>query len=75
MQTSCAVPRTVSALLPISFGIEKDHGSIEVGKYADFVMLDQDLLELEKQDKKKDIFNTSVESTFFEGRQVYQKKK
>ncbi|MCQ2335286.1 MAG: amidohydrolase family protein [Paludibacteraceae bacterium] len=56
-----------------SLGIEKDHGSIEVGKYADFVMLDQDLFELEKQNKQ-DIFKTNVESTWFEGRQVYPKK-
>lgn len=54
-----------------SLGIEKDHGSIEVGKYADFVMLDQDLFELEKQDKKQDIFKTNIESTWFEGRKVY----
>lgn len=54
-----------------SLGIEKDHGSIEVGKYADFVMLDQDLFELEKQNKQLDIFKTNVESTWFEGRKVY----
>ena len=54
-----------------SLGIEKDHGSIEVGKYADFVMLDQDLFELEKQNKQQDIFKTNVESTWFEGRKVY----
>ena len=57
-----------------SLGIEKDHGSIEVGKYADFVMLDQDLFELEKQNKQLDIFKTNVESTWFEGKQVYPKK-
>lgn len=57
-----------------SLGIENDHGSIEVGKYADFVMLDQDILELEKQDKKQDIFKANVESTWFEGRKVYSIK-
>lgn len=57
-----------------SLGIEKDHGSIEVGKYADFVMLDQDLFEMEKQHKQQDIFKTNVASTWFEGKQVYLKK-
>ena len=57
-----------------SLGIENDHGSIEVGKYADFVMLDQDLFELEKQNKQLDIFKTNIESTWFEGWQVYPKE-
>lgn len=57
-----------------SLGIEQDHGSIEVGKYADFVVLDQDILELEKQDKKQDIFKANVESTWFEGSKVYSIK-
>ena len=55
-----------------NLGLEKERGSIEVGKYADFVLLDKDVLELEKTDKM-DIFNTSVASTWFEGRKVYQK--
>lgn len=54
-----------------SLGIEKDHGSIEVGKYADFVILDQDILDLEKQNKKQDIFKTNIESTWFEGNKVF----
>lgn len=57
-----------------SLGIEQDHGSIETGKYADFVVLDQDILELEKQNKQQDIFKTNVESTWFEGRKVYSIK-
>ena len=55
-----------------SLGLEKERGSIEVGKYADFVVLDKDVLEQEKTDKK-DIFNTKVESTWFEGQMVYPK--
>ena len=53
-----------------SLGLEKERGSIEVGKYADFVVLDQDILELEKTDKNG-IFNTNVTNTWFEGRKVY----
>lgn len=31
-----------------SLGLEKERGSIETGKNADFVVLDKDVLELEK---------------------------
>ncbi|MCQ2183578.1 MAG: amidohydrolase family protein [Bacteroidales bacterium] len=58
----------------ISLGLQEERGSIEVGKYADFVVLDKNVLELEKINKK-DIFNTKVESTWFEGKQVYQSNK
>ncbi len=54
-----------------SLGLENERGSIKVGKYADFVLLDKDILELEKTNPK-DIFNTSVVSTYFEGKEVYK---
>lgn len=54
-----------------SLGLEKERGSIEVGKYADFVVLDKDVLELEAQDQCKEIFQANVSSTWFEGRKVY----
>ena len=54
----------------ISLGLQEERGSIEVGKYADFVVLDKDVLEQEKTNKK-DIFNTKVSSTWFEGQKVY----
>ena len=57
----------------ISLGLQEERGSIEVGKYADFVVLDKNVFELEKTNKK-DIFNTKVESTWFEGNQVYPKQ-
>lgn len=55
-----------------SLGLEEERGSIEKGKYADFVLLDKDVFELEKTDKME-IFGTSVAGTWFEGRNVYQK--
>ncbi len=54
-----------------SLGLEQERGSIEKGKYADFVVLDKDVLELEKTNKM-DIFKTNVASTWFEGHKVYQ---
>lgn len=55
-----------------SLGLEQERGSIKVGKYADFVLLDKDLFELERTNKL-DIFNTNVQSTWFEGKKVYQR--
>lgn len=52
-------------------GLEQERGSIKVGKYADFVVLDQDVLELEARNRKMEIFNTNVKSTWFEGKRVY----
>ena len=55
----------------ISLGLQEERGSIEVGKYADFVVLDKNVLELEAQGKQKEIFQVNVASTWFEGKQVY----
>ncbi|MCQ2117874.1 MAG: amidohydrolase family protein [Bacteroidales bacterium] len=57
-----------------SLGLEKERGSIEVGKYADFVVLDKDVLEMEAQGKQKEIFKVNVANTWFEGNQVYPKQ-
>ena len=50
--------------------LEKERGSIEEGKYADFVILDKDVLSCDAQS----IRNTKVLKTFFEGREVYSRK-
>lgn len=49
---------------------EKEKGSLEKGKYADFVILDKDLLKV----ADTDILNTTVLKTFLNGEKVYEKK-
>ena len=48
---------------------ENEKGSIEVGKYADFIILDQDIMTI---DINK-VPNTKVIKTFSNGELVYQK--
>lgn len=47
-------------------------GSIEVGKSADFIELDQDILALAEAHHAADIANTHVLRTWFQGRRVYE---
>ena len=49
-------------------GLENERGSIKVGKYADFVLVDQDVFNCQVTD----IHKTKVVSTWFEGKKVYQ---
>lgn len=49
---------------------EKEKGSLEKGKYADFVILDKDLMKV----ADTDILNTTVQKTFLNGEKVYEKK-
>lgn len=49
--------------------LEEERGSIKQGKYADFVILDQDILTCDAQMLR----NTEVLKTFFEGEEVYSK--
>ena len=44
-------------------------GSIEVGKFADFVLLDKDLMTIDA----KEILSAKVLMTFVDGELVYQK--
>ncbi len=49
---------------------EKEKGSIEVGKYADFVMLDKDIMKINGADMPK----VKVLKTYINGERVYEKK-
>jgi predicted amidohydrolase YtcJ len=49
---------------------EKEKGSLEAGKFADFVLLDTDLM----QCKPGEILNTKVMMTFVNGENVYRQK-
>ncbi len=51
--------------------LEKETGSIEVGKKADFIILDKDLMEI----PENDVLATKVVSTFIGGKRVYSKLK
>ena len=48
---------------------EKEKGSLEKGKFADFIILDKDLMTLDA----KDVLQTSVLSTYIGGEKVYEK--
>lgn len=47
--------------------VEKDRGSIELGKYADFVFADMDVFNC----PVLEIYTAKVVSTWFEGKKVY----
>ncbi|MBW2960852.1 amidohydrolase [Mesonia aestuariivivens] len=49
---------------------EKEKGSIEVGKYADFIILDRDIMMI----NEKDILKIKVDATYINGERVYGKQ-
>jgi predicted amidohydrolase YtcJ len=49
---------------------EKEKGSLEAGKFADFIILDKDLMKADE----KDLLNIKVLKTFLGGEMVYEKK-
>lgn len=51
-------------------GLEKERGSIKAGKYADFLVLDKNILDYEGSELRK-IHETNILNTYFEGEIVY----
>ena len=47
---------------------EQNRGSLEVGKYADFVILDRDIMKV----SENDILKTQVKFTFLDGEKVFE---
>lgn len=54
-------------------GLENERGSIKVGKYADFVVLDTNFLHFEGA-QLRTIHNAKILNTYFEGEKVYTAK-
>ena len=48
-------------------------GSLEVGKKADFIIIDKNLLELDSRDMLNEISETKVLSTWFDGEEIYSR--
>jgi predicted amidohydrolase YtcJ len=55
-------------------GWDKETGSLEVGKSADFIVLDRDIIKLAATGKADEIAKTRVLETWFKGRVVYTAK-
>ncbi len=51
---------------------DRETGSIEVGKSADFIVLDRDILKLAAAGRGEDIAHTRVLETWFKGASVYK---
>jgi predicted amidohydrolase YtcJ len=49
---------------------EKEKGSLEKGKFADFIILDRDIMKV----AAKDVLNSQVLATYLNGEKVYEKK-
>lgn len=49
--------------------LEKETGSIEAGKKADFIILDKDLMKI----PENEVLTTKVVATFVGGKKVYSK--
>jgi predicted amidohydrolase YtcJ len=53
-------------------GREREFGSLEAGKSADFIIVDRDVLALAESGKAEDIARTRVLETWFRGKRVYR---
>ncbi|RLA21844.1 MAG: amidohydrolase, partial [Gammaproteobacteria bacterium] len=57
------------------FGHDDKLGSIEAGKIADIIVLDQNIVELAEKDEPGKIGNTKVAMTIFDGNVVFERSK
>lgn len=55
------------------FSHDKDLGSIEVGKIADIIVLNQNVVELAEAGEEQEIVRTHVEMTLFDGEIVFER--
>ncbi len=62
---------TLNATKALGFGWDKKLGSIEPGKHADFIVLDQNLFDLEMADRVDRIYKTKVLKTVLQGNVVH----
>jgi hypothetical protein len=51
--------------------LQKDAGSIEIGKSADFIVIDRDILQLADRGHADQVAGTHVLETWFQGKPVY----
>ena len=75
-QQSITLPEVIEAYTTGGaqmLNIEKDAGSIEVGKSADFIVLDRDILALAAGGHPESVAEAHVLSTWFQGKQVYKR--
>ena len=75
-QESITLPEVIEAYTTagaLMLNIDKDAGSIEVGKSADFIVLDRDILALAAGGHPEAVAEAHVVATWFQGKEVYKR--